>query len=165
MRSLFHTVPWPSGKARVCKTLIPQFKSGRYLQMLSPGAHLLRGFFCQKATVWNCPRTTRKRSKLRSEVSFSKFQLALGMFEYRAHFGEIGAHHQVAVVAALPDGDAALFKYGFGLHVLQQRAVALFVGLFRPCRWGISSPQARPPRDRKPLRRIHNRKWSRHIVS
>ena len=31
-RSLFHTVPWPSGKARVCKTLIRQFKSGRYLQ-------------------------------------------------------------------------------------------------------------------------------------
>ena len=25
-------VPWPSGKARVCKTLIRQFKSGRYLQ-------------------------------------------------------------------------------------------------------------------------------------
>ena len=32
VRSLFHTVPWPSGKARVCKTLIRQFKSGRYLQ-------------------------------------------------------------------------------------------------------------------------------------
>ena len=32
LRSLFHTVPWPSGKARVCKTLIRQFKSGRYLQ-------------------------------------------------------------------------------------------------------------------------------------
>ena len=32
-RSLFHTVPWPSGKARVCKTLIRQFKSGRYLQI------------------------------------------------------------------------------------------------------------------------------------
>ena len=31
MRSLFHMVPWPSGKARVCKTLIRQFKSGRYL--------------------------------------------------------------------------------------------------------------------------------------
>ena len=31
-RSLFHMVPWPSGKARVCKTLIRQFKSGRYLQ-------------------------------------------------------------------------------------------------------------------------------------
>ena len=27
-------VPWPSGKARVCKTLIPQFKSGRYLQKI-----------------------------------------------------------------------------------------------------------------------------------
>ena len=33
MRSCFYKmVPWPSGKARVCKTLIPQFKSGRYLQ-------------------------------------------------------------------------------------------------------------------------------------
>ena len=29
---LFYMVPWPSGKARVCKTLIRQFKSGRYLQ-------------------------------------------------------------------------------------------------------------------------------------
>ena len=26
-------VPWPSGKAKVCKTFIPQFKSGRYLHM------------------------------------------------------------------------------------------------------------------------------------
>ena len=32
LRSLFHMVPWPSGKAKVCKTFIPQFKSGRYLQ-------------------------------------------------------------------------------------------------------------------------------------
>ena len=32
VRSLFHMVPWPSGKAKVCKTFIPQFKSGRYLQ-------------------------------------------------------------------------------------------------------------------------------------
>ena len=33
MRSCFYKmVPWPSGKARVCKTLIRQFKSGRYLQ-------------------------------------------------------------------------------------------------------------------------------------
>jgi hypothetical protein len=27
-------VPWPSGKARVCKTLIPRFKSGRHLQQV-----------------------------------------------------------------------------------------------------------------------------------
>ena len=26
------SVPWPSGKAKVCKTFIPRFKSGRYLQ-------------------------------------------------------------------------------------------------------------------------------------
>ena len=31
-RSLFHMVPWPSGKDPVCKTVIRQFKSGRYLQ-------------------------------------------------------------------------------------------------------------------------------------
>ena len=37
MRSCFYKmVPWPSGKARVCKTLIRQFKSGRYLQKRTP---------------------------------------------------------------------------------------------------------------------------------
>ena len=29
-------VPWPSGKARVCKTLIPRFKSGRHLKRSFP---------------------------------------------------------------------------------------------------------------------------------
>ncbi len=28
-------MPWPSGKARVCKTLIPRFKSGRHLQQVA----------------------------------------------------------------------------------------------------------------------------------
>ena len=28
-------VPWPSGKAKVCKTFIPQFKSGWHLQIES----------------------------------------------------------------------------------------------------------------------------------
>ena len=28
-------VPWPSGKARVCKTLTPRFESGWYLQSAS----------------------------------------------------------------------------------------------------------------------------------
>ena len=32
MRSFYIMVPWPSGKAKVCKTFIPQFKSGRHLQ-------------------------------------------------------------------------------------------------------------------------------------
>ena len=35
-RSLFHMVPWPSGKAKVCKTFIRQFKSGRYLHVEKP---------------------------------------------------------------------------------------------------------------------------------
>ena len=34
--SLLNMVTWPSGKARVCKTLIHQFKSGRHLQKI-PG--------------------------------------------------------------------------------------------------------------------------------
>ncbi len=36
------SVPWPSGKARVCKTLIPRFKSGRHLHKTSLGFAPLR---------------------------------------------------------------------------------------------------------------------------
>ena len=36
-------VTWPSGKARVCKTLIHQFKSGRHLQKI-PGSFSFRDF-------------------------------------------------------------------------------------------------------------------------
>ena len=36
-------VTWPSGKARVCKTLIHQFKSGRHLQNI-PGSFGFRDF-------------------------------------------------------------------------------------------------------------------------
>ena len=38
-----HMVTWPSGKARVCKTLIHQFKSGRHLQKI-PGNFGFRDF-------------------------------------------------------------------------------------------------------------------------
>ena len=34
--SEFHMVTWPSGKAKVCKTFIPRFKSGRHLQKRHP---------------------------------------------------------------------------------------------------------------------------------
>ena len=37
-------VTWPSGKARVCKTLIHQFKSGRHLQKFPEAA--ASGIFC-----------------------------------------------------------------------------------------------------------------------
>ena len=36
-------VTWPSGKARVCKTLIHQFKSGRHLQKI-PERESVRDF-------------------------------------------------------------------------------------------------------------------------
>ena len=42
--SLLNMVTWPSGKARVCKTLIHQFKSGRHLQKI-PGSFGFRDFF------------------------------------------------------------------------------------------------------------------------
>ena len=43
---LLNMVTWPSGKARVCKTLIHQFKSGRHLQKI-PGSFGFRDFlFC-----------------------------------------------------------------------------------------------------------------------
>ena len=47
-------VTWPSGKARVCKTLIHQFKSGRHLQKI-PGSFGFRDFFvasCKGVFVW-----------------------------------------------------------------------------------------------------------------
>ena len=47
--SLLNMVTWPSGKARVCKTLIHQFKSGRHLQKI-PGSFGFRDFF-----VLHCP--------------------------------------------------------------------------------------------------------------
>ena len=44
--SLLNMVTWPRGKARVCKTLIHQFKSGRHLQKI-PGSFGFRDFsFC-----------------------------------------------------------------------------------------------------------------------
>ena len=52
-----HTVAWPSGKAKVCKTFIHQFKSGRHLQkalVLCTGA-----FFA-------CRKTARSRGNFRA---------------------------------------------------------------------------------------------------
>ena len=51
------------------------------------------------------------------------------MIAHRADLRGGGPDDQVAAVAALPDLDAALFKDGLGLDVVQQRAVALLVRL------------------------------------
>ena len=58
-------VPWPSGKARVCKTLIHQFKSGRHLQKI-PGCWGIRDFllFC---SLNNLLSKTRSRKIVRFE--------------------------------------------------------------------------------------------------
>ena len=45
-----YMVTWPSGKARVCKTLIHQFKSGRHLQKI-PGSFSFRDFFVLRCSL------------------------------------------------------------------------------------------------------------------
>ena len=47
---LLNMVTWPSGKARVCKTLIHQFKSGRHLQKI-PGSFGFRDFFVLRCSL------------------------------------------------------------------------------------------------------------------
>ena len=47
----------------------------------------------------------------------------------RTYLRGLGACYDMATVPALPDLDATLLKYLMGLHVLQQRAVSLLVGL------------------------------------
>ena len=51
------------------------------------------------------------------------------MIAHGADLGSLCANHQMTAVAALPHGDTALFKDRFGLHILQQCAVALLMGL------------------------------------
>ena len=48
----------------------------------------------------------------------------------RADFRSLRADHDVTAVAAFPDRDAGLLKHLLLFHVLQQLAIALFVGLF-----------------------------------
>lgn len=58
------------------------------------------------------------------------FKVALGVIAGGADFGGLGAHHDVAAVAALPHFYFALGKHFCHFNVVQQGAVALFVMLF-----------------------------------
>ena len=52
------------------------------------------------------------------------------MLADRAELGRLRANDRMTAVAALPHGDATLFKDLHGLHILQQCAAALLVRLF-----------------------------------
>ena len=52
------------------------------------------------------------------------------MEAYRADLGGLLADDQVAAVPALPHGLASLLKDGFHLHIVEQLAIALLMGLF-----------------------------------
>ena len=56
--------------------------------------------------------------------------MSLCMEANGANLGGGSAHHQVTAVAALPHLDAGLLEHGLGLHVLQQGAITLLMGLF-----------------------------------
>ena len=62
-------------------------------------------------------------------VLLANLKVGLRMLADGTHVGSLGANHQMTAVAALPHGDAALLKDSLGLHILQQCAVTLFVGL------------------------------------
>ncbi len=47
-----YPVPWPSGKAKVCKTFTPQFKSGRHLQKKALAK--ASAFFNDSSAAWIC---------------------------------------------------------------------------------------------------------------
>ena len=55
------------------------------------------------------------------------------MVAHGAHFGGLLAHHDVAAVAALPDGIAVAREDDLVLDVLQELAVALLVGTLDGC--------------------------------
>ncbi len=64
-----YMVTWPSGKARVCKTLIHQFKSGRHLQKI-PGSFGFRDFF-----VLHCllPASSPSQSPAATDSPFCRY--------------------------------------------------------------------------------------------
>ena len=75
-------VTWPSGKARVCKTLIPRFKSGCHLQKLRDSSKKLESLFFLLRKVLNLaflllgfsseyPLENRKRQKKKGRASTS----------------------------------------------------------------------------------------------
>ena len=66
---------------------------------------------------------------MRSIVLLANLKVGLGMGADGADLGGSRTDHDVTAVAALPDGDAALFEDLHSLYILQQRTVALLVGL------------------------------------
>ena len=61
-RSIF-LVLWPSGKAKVCKTFIHQFKSGQHLQEI-PVAVAAGIFCCLQKEVWSAGAFNRLAAML-----------------------------------------------------------------------------------------------------
>ena len=55
-------VTWPSGKAKVCKTFIPRFKSGRHLQKSKHPTML--AFFASAVFLWASTGKRRNGTRL-----------------------------------------------------------------------------------------------------
>lgn len=73
------------------------------------------------------------------------FKVALGVIAGGADFGGLGAHNDVAAVAALPHFYFALGKHFCHFNVVQQGAVALFVMLsMAPTRRNRAASSGKP---------------------
>ena len=69
-------------------------------------------------------------AKGESIIFLANFKICLRMLADRADLRCLRAYYQMATVAALPHGDAALLKDSLGLHILQQCAVAFLMCFF-----------------------------------
>ena len=94
-------VTWPSGKARVCKTLIHQFKSGRHLQKI-PGSFGFRDFLFLSSLIL----------EKHSSAHFCGIAGGFARWQQRLHGGDPCAvqMHPVMVPAALPRGGAVALR-------------------------------------------------------
>ena len=123
-----YMVTWPSGKARVCKTLIHQFKSGRHLQKI-PGSFGFRDFLFLSSLIL----------EKHSSAHFCGIAGSFARWQQRLHGGHPCAvqMHPVMVSAALPRGGALALRRA---AIQQQRlAGAEHHG------GGLSAAERRPP--------------------
>ena len=51
------------------------------------------------------------------------------MLAYGADLGSLCSHYKMTAITAFPNLNAALFKHGLGLHIIQQGAITLLMGL------------------------------------
>ena len=102
-------VTWPSGKARVCKTLIHQFKSGRHLQKI-PGSFGFRDFLFLSSLIL----------EKHSSAHFCGIAGGFARWQQRLH----GGHHGGGLCAAERRPLSPVYAYRDSRTQLEKAIVA-----------------------------------------